>query len=91
GDAPKVAVAPKKVEKDQPLFRDAPNSEFKDKSPIDERLVQDPRKKVKAGPPVYTQAWFWITVGVVVAGGVTAAILVPKPSSVNVGQGTLFQ
>lgn len=49
------------------------------------------RKVVKDGPPIYKQAWFWITIGAVVTGAVVVAVVVPKPQNVNVGQGTLFQ
>ncbi|MCB9643937.1 MAG: hypothetical protein H6728_12750 [Myxococcales bacterium] len=48
------------------------------------------RKVVKDGPPIYKQAWFWITIGAVVTGAVVVAVVVPKPQNVNVGQGSLF-
>ncbi len=57
----------------------------------DDDLGVTRRQVVKEGPPIYKQAWFWVTIGVVVAGGVVVAVLVPKPQTVNVGQGSLFQ
>ena len=56
----------------------------------DDDLGVTKRTVVKPGPPIYKQAWFWITIGVVVTGAVVVAIVVPKEQTVNVGQGTLF-
>lgn len=82
------------------VFEDDPNEKKDSETKVaasntigakDDDLGVTRRKVVKEGPPIYKQAWFWITIGVVVAGGVVVAIVVPKPQTVNVGQGSLFQ
>ena len=35
----------------------------------------------EASPPVYKRWWFWTAIGVVVAGGVAAALLIPGPTT----------
>lgn len=48
------------------------------------------RKKVKNGPPVYKQAWFWAVIGGVAAAAVIIPIVVPKEQKALVSQGKMF-
>lgn len=56
----------------------------------DELSLDKRRNVVKPGPPIYRQAWFWITISAVVVGAVIVAIVVPKEQQVTVTQGSVF-
>lgn len=48
-------------------------------------------KRAKAGPPIYKQTWFWVTIGAAAVGGVAVAVLIPKEQQVLITKGTLWK